>query len=43
MGYVGVVDLYQGVGGRTGGGYCLIIVFFPCAFVLLCLLSLFVK
>ena len=43
-GICGVVDLHQGVGGRTGDGYCLInVVFFPCAFVPLCLLSFFVK
>ena len=36
-------DLYQGVGGRTGGGYYLI-VFFICAFVFCSLmLCLFFK
>ena len=34
----GVVDLYQGVGGGTGGGYYLI-VFFICAFVFWSLMS----
>ena len=35
----GVVDLYYGVGGGTGGGYHLIdfIVFFSCRFVFFCL------